>query len=119
MTYNLAVWEGDRPADHRAATTTFQAMYAQYAAVGPDTRAAPTARPHAFVQALLDQWPDITDDLHDDSPWATGPLMREAIGPFMCLAIVPARWRPAGTFVAQVAREHGLVCYDPQTERLI
>jgi len=119
MSYNLAVWEGDRPADHRAATTTFRAMYAEYAAAGGDTRGAPTTRLRAFVHALLDQWPDITDDLHDDSPWAAGPLMREAIGPFMCLAIMQAQRRPAGSFVAQIAREHGLICYDPQTKRMI
>src|SRR5262245_22592414 len=108
MSYDLAVWEGDPPADGHAATATFIAMYDQYINVGPGERSSLSPRLRTFIEALRDRWPDITDD-PQGSPWAAGPLIREARGPFMYFAIALGREASVGGYAAQLALEHGLV----------
>ena len=116
MSYDLAVWEGDRPPDDRAG----QAVYLEHVKLleisDPADPIPPTPRIRAYVEALLDRWPDI--DEHDDSPWASGPLMSEAIGSVIYFPMVYSMAEEASAFAADLARQHGLVCYDPQLDRL-
>ncbi|MFE7135511.1 hypothetical protein ACFVIM_32115 [Streptomyces sp. NPDC057638] len=117
MSYDLAVWEGERPADDAAAGRRFAELYDTYMdSDGPGV--APTERITAFVAALLERWPDLTEDEDDISPWSSGPLISEASGP---LIYFPMRWsmvEEASVYVAGVASSMGLTCYDPQSQCL-
>ena len=115
MSYDLAVWEGERPgSDDEAAETFAELMDALEAGdVEP-----PSERIVAYVDALLERWPDLTLDGGEDSPWATGPLLSEASGSTIYFPMSWSRAAEASAFAARVAAEHGLVCYDPQTESL-
>lgn len=116
MTYDLAVWEGPRPADDVEAGAAFQQLYAQYIgdAVGD---VPPTARIRGYVEALLDRWIDLTEDDDDLSPWADGPLIDNAQGPIVYFSMVWSRCEEVSAQAAQLAADHGLNCFDPQLDR--
>jgi hypothetical protein len=88
--------------------------------VGPDEAVERTPEPEIvqYVDALLARWPDISTDEGEDSPWADGPLIGDAAGPFIYFAMVWSRCEEASEFAAQVAAQHGLVCFDPQSGAL-
>ncbi|WP_398856562.1 MULTISPECIES: hypothetical protein [Streptomyces] len=67
MTYDLAVWEGERPVDDETAGRVFGELYDRYLDGGAET--PPSDRIAAYVAALLDRWCDITEDEEDTSPW--------------------------------------------------
>lgn len=118
MSYDLAVWEGDRPADDEAGMKFYrEQIVPQLQAYDPRNPIAPTPRIRAYVEALLERWPDITDD-DDGSPWSTSPLMCEAVGWFVYFPMVFSMADEASAFAADLARQHGLVCFDPQLQRL-
>jgi len=116
MSYDLAVWEGDRPSDDKAAAEEFQRLYEQY--IDSDVTVAPTPRIAAYARTLLDRYPDISPSTGDDSPWSTGPLINEASGPVMYFPMVWSRCEEISAWAAQVAAEQGLNCYDPQRDQL-
>ena len=116
MSYDLAVWEGDRPADDVAAAAEFQSLYERYIESGEPVE--PTARIAAYVAALLDRYPDIDTDAGADSPWSTGPLLSEASGPLVYFPMVWSRCDEVSAWAARLADEHGLNCYDPQKNQL-
>ncbi|WP_337999717.1 hypothetical protein [Streptomyces murinus] len=117
MSYDLAVWEGERPADDAAAARRFSDLYDRF--VDTDEPAvAPAERIAAFVAVLLERWPDLTEDDDDTSPWSTAPLIGEARGP---LIYFPMRWSmadEASAHAAEVASSMGLNCFDPQSRKL-
>ncbi|MGW4637702.1 hypothetical protein ACWEN6_04195 [Sphaerisporangium sp. NPDC004334] len=115
MSYDLVVWEGEQPADDKAAEVEYEAVMELMEA---DETPVPTPPIRAYVEALLQRWPDITTDQGEDSPWAAGPLIDEARGGSICLSIQWPRVDDASSFAARLAHKHGLVCYDPQTSRL-
>jgi len=117
MSYDLAVWEGDRPADDAAAHQQYRRLYDRY--IGGKDPQPPTPRIAAYVRALLDRYPDITSEAGEDSPWADGPLIRDASGPFLYFPMVFSQCDEASAWAAEVAQERGLVCYDPQTGQLL
>ena len=113
MSYDLAVWEGDRPVTDADALTVYQQVMDRMEAAEP-----PTGRIRAYVSALLDRWPDITEDEGEDSPWADGPMMDNAFGSAIYFSMMWSRAEEASAWAAQLAGEHGLICFDPQTETL-
>ncbi|MFK4208668.1 hypothetical protein [Streptomyces sp. NPDC030920] len=117
MSYDLAVWEGERPEDDAAAARCFTDLYDRYIDTeGPAV--PPVEQIAAFVSALLERWPDLTEDEDDTSPWSTGPLIKEARGP---LIYFPMRWSmavEASAHAAGVASAMGLNCFDPQARQL-
>jgi hypothetical protein len=117
MSYDLAVWEGERPADDDAAGRCFTDLYDRF--IDTDEPAVPPVeRIAAFVAALLQRWPDLTEDEDDISPWSTGPLIGEACGP---LIYFPMRWSmadEASAFAAELASSMGLNCFDTQARKL-
>jgi hypothetical protein len=116
MSYDLAVWEGDRPPDDQAGSAVYLEHLKLLEDADPADPIPPTPRIRAYVEALLDRWPDI--DEHDESPWASSPLMSEGIGSFIYLTMVYSMAEETSAFAADLARQHGLVCYDPQLDRL-
>lgn len=52
------------------------------------------------------------------SPWASPPLIAEASGPMVYLLMSYSQAEEVSEYAAQLARSHGLVCFDPQGETL-
>jgi hypothetical protein len=116
MSYDLAVWEGDRPADAVAAASDVERLYDRY--VASEAQAEPTARVAGYVAALLERYPDIGTEAGAGSPWSTGPLISEACGPLVYFSMVWSRCEEVSASATQLAEEHGLHCYDPQVRQL-
>lgn len=115
MSYDLAVWEGTRPATEAEAVATYERIMAR---METGSGVEPTAAIRGYVAALLARWPDITDPAGEDSPWADGPMSDNADGDAIYFSMVWSRCEEASEFAAQLAQQHGLVCFDPQAERL-
>ncbi|MEV4924328.1 hypothetical protein [Streptomyces roseoverticillatus] len=116
MSCDLAVWEGERPADDKTASELFRSLYEQY--IGTRADHPPTAVIAQYVALLLERWPDLTEDENEISPWSTGPLIGEASGPLIYIPMVWSMAATASAYAAETAASLGLVCYDPQARRL-
>lgn len=120
MSVDLAVWDGPSPASSEEATATFERLYERY--VGSDDQEPPTDRIAGYVAALLARFPDITDigdDEEDTTPWADGPMIGNASGPFIYFGMVTNDAVEAGwTHAVTTAHSMGLVAFDPQSGRL-
>ncbi len=119
MTYDLAVWEGERPHES-AAGATFTALYDQYIGQDDSTPLEPTPAIRAYVEALLDQWYEMGDprDVDDTSPWSTAPLIDNARGPIIYFAMRYSMANEVSAACARMAAERGLVCFDIQWNEL-
>ena len=116
MSYDLAVWEGDRPANDTAAAAEFRALFDRY--IEPGEPVEPTARIAAYVAALLDRYPDISTAAGADSPWSTDSLISQASGPLIYLPMAWSRCDEVSRWASRLAEEHVLHCYDPQKQML-
>ena len=116
VSYDLAVWVGAPQQSDADASSVYEQMMERMEAGEPEVEPSPAIR--AYVEALLQRWPDITDDADEDSPWADGPLMANAVGDTIYFSMVWSRAEEASAFASRLAEEHGLVCYDPQSETL-
>ncbi len=117
MSYDLAVWEGPTPRSDEQAAQVFTELSKRYSDRADPTDESPAIL--AYVDALLARWPDITSDHGPEhSPWSDGPLAHNATGPLLYFGMVPSRAEQACEFAAQLAQEHDLVCFDPQTMKL-
>jgi hypothetical protein len=120
VSIDLAVWEGPEPASDGEALQTFEELYERY--VEAEDKTVPTDRIAAYVSALLARYPDLTEldnDVVDDSPWADGPMINNAIGPFIYFGMVTNdAAEEAWPFAVSTARSLGLVCFDPQSNEL-
>ena len=118
MSYDLGVWEGPKPASDDAAMSLYEELMDRYHSADapgsvPVTQ-PPTPAILAFVEALLDRWPDITNEGGEDSPWADGPMIENASGPIIYFGMMASGLKEAVPFVIDEARRRGLVCFDPQ-----
>ncbi|NUV62724.1 hypothetical protein [Streptomyces sp. CAI-85] len=113
MSYDLAVWAGDRPFDNRAAGSTYDELYERYLE-SDDVVVPPVPRIVAYVEALVARYPD------DDRSivWASPPVIEEASGPIVYLLMSYSKAEEVSEYAAELAGEHGLVCFDPQGECL-
>ncbi len=116
MSYDLAVWEGERPADDKTAGRVFSDLYDRY--IDGEAEEPPSERIAVYVAALLERWCDLTEDDEDTSPWSTGPLIDEASGPLIYFAMRWSMAEEASAYAAAVAESMGLVCFDVQQDRL-
>ncbi|MER8237375.1 hypothetical protein [Streptomyces sp. NPDC094049] len=116
MSYDLAVWEGERPADDKTAGQVFSDLYDRY--IDSEMEEPPSDRMAGYVAALLERWCDLTEDEEDTSPWSTGPLIGEASGPLIYFAMRFSMAEEASAYAADVAESMGLVCFDVQQDRL-
>ncbi|MGC4821527.1 hypothetical protein [Micromonospora sp. DT63] len=119
MTYDLAVWEGERP-DESNAAVTFSALYDQYIERDDPTLIPPTPAITAYVESLLDRWYEMGDprDVDDTSPWSDAPLTNNAQGPIIYLAMRYSMAAEVSAACAHLAAESGLVCFDVQWNQL-
>lgn len=116
MSYDLAVWEGERPADDRAAGKVFSALCDRYL----DTEVVFPATPavDAFVADVLSHWPDLTEDNLETSPWVVSGMAGSARGPIFYFPIRRNMADEVMAYAADLAKRMGLVCYDPQERKL-
>lgn len=118
MSYDLAVWVGQRP----ASAATADAEYAQRMdamEVTFEQGGEPSVAPEiaAFVEAATNGYPD--EDPSVDSPWASSPLIGEAVGDLIYFPLTFSGAEYARDVLAEIAASLGLVCYDPQIEALL
>ncbi|MFH8388027.1 hypothetical protein ACH4E7_45380 [Kitasatospora sp. NPDC018058] len=118
MSYDLAVWNGERPADDAAARAVFNDLYDEFMG---GRGVEPTARIRQCVEALVARWPDLSPDDEDEDacPWSCGPLIRNASGPLFYFGMVFSKYQEAGSYAVEAARSAGLICFDPQDGRLL
>ncbi|WP_327129542.1 hypothetical protein [Streptomyces sp. NBC_01727] len=116
MSYDLAAWEGERPADDRTAGRVFTDLFDHY--LDTEVGSPPTERIAAYVAAVVERWGDVTDDVEDASPWAAGPLIGGAGGPLVYFPMSWSRAAEVSAWAAVLADSMGLVCFDPQQNRL-
>lgn len=112
MSYDLAVWDGERPRDEEAGAV-FDDLFERYLD-SEDGLTEASPRIEAYVEALVQRYPDDAPG----SPWASPPVMDEASGPIVYLLVSYSRAEEVSEFAVALAHEHGLVCYDPQGETL-
>jgi len=115
MSYNLAIWEGPPSSTDEEAAAEFERLHAKYVSGGTTEPPSPAIR--AFIAAITSEYPDIVDlpdDRVDDGVWSDGPLLDDASGPFFYCGIVGSFVEDVVPFVARLAAEHRLVCFDPQ-----
>jgi len=118
MSFDLAVWEGMPPRSAADASETFQRLYGRH--VEGEAHEEPSPAIRAFVEEITTEYPDLVDlpeDKIDDGVWADGPLLGNASGPFCYFGIVWSRAESVASFVARVAADRKLVCFDPQEGR--
>ncbi|MFE3638028.1 hypothetical protein [Streptomyces sp. NPDC059168] len=118
MNHDLAVRDGDRPQADRQAGAIHDEFYERYPE--PDDVVAP-AVPDADADALVARHPH---DAGHGAVRASPPVIDEASGPIGYLLISCGRaeevsaYAAASEYAAAPTREHALVCFDPQGERL-
>jgi hypothetical protein len=110
----LAVWEGRRPDSDDEAIEIFAELAERYL---EEDEVPATPKIARFVEALVQRWGDLEDT--EDSPWATGGT-GDASGPVLQINIRDdgERVGEVSAYVAELAQEHGLVCYDFQEDRV-
>lgn len=116
MSYDLAVWDGERPSSDAAAADMLEQL--MQAGEANEFSEPPSARIQAYVGALLERWPDLMDDDEDQSPWASGPLIGNAFGNVIYFDLVWSKALEGSEFAVDLADRMGLVCYDPQAGSL-
>ncbi|MFD5492427.1 hypothetical protein ACFWH4_05720 [Streptomyces sp. NPDC127091] len=108
MSYDLAVWDGERPLDNHQAGATYDELCERY--LESDDVVPPTPRIVAYVEVLVEQYPD---DIDRSAVWASPPILDEASGPVVYLLMSYSTAEEVSEYAASLAREHGLVCFDP------
>jgi hypothetical protein len=73
----------------------------------------PAAAIVRFVNDLLARYPDLTQT--ENTPWADGPMIRDANGSFIYFSIRWDYYDKVTPFVTSTAWRDGLNCFDPQT----
>ncbi|MGW2563366.1 hypothetical protein ACWCXB_29895 [Streptomyces sp. NPDC001514] len=96
--------------DNHEAGSVYDELYARY--LESDDVVVPPA-PHivAYVEALVQRYPD---DVDGGVVWASSPVINEASRPIVYLLMSYGKAEVVSGYAASLAREHGLVCYDPQ-----
>jgi hypothetical protein len=113
VSYDLVVWAGEPPRDNDEAGAVFDELYERYLD-SDDVVVEPSPRIEAYVEALVERYPDDVQG----SPWASPPVVDEASGPIVYLLMSYSRAEEVSACAAALAREHGLICFDPQGETL-
>lgn len=110
MGYQLAVWEGPRPADDEAGGERFQAMAEQHLMDDPTE---PTPAIRQFIEALTTIWTDDPEDPRwERSPWKSSSVLESASGPIVFLNLRLRAELIVSTVIASIAEDHGLVTFD-------
>jgi hypothetical protein len=115
VTYTVAVWDGDTPADNEQAADEYDRLVE----LTEDDSSPPTPKIRRYVETLLARWPDITEQGGENSPWADGPLMSDANGPLFVFGPATFLGEEPFLYCQALAREQGLVFFDPAEQQLL
>ncbi|MBF6341813.1 hypothetical protein IU450_38930 [Nocardia abscessus] len=113
VSYDLVIWEGERPDSDEAAFEQFVDLAERHLETED---LPPTPAIARYVSEVLRRWPD-SDDNGGFGCWAGGGA-GDANGHVFEMHILPGYEAETATRAADLAYEHGLVCFDPQQERL-
>lgn len=120
MSYDLAVWVGPPPVSSEAAGAEYERrMDLMEEQISGEEHPATAPELVAFVNAALARFPELDETSGAECPWASSPLVEEAVGD---LIYFPMTFPGAGFArdpLAEIAASLGLVCYDPQAEMLL
>src|SRR5262245_14202984 len=113
MSFDLGVWHEPKPITPASAQAKYERLL--------DGEFHPPGHPAVtrFVERLTDRYPqidDVDEDALDHCPWTQG--FDESAG--HCLLGI--RWSAVDRILPQVvaiAKECGLLCYDPQNQRIL
>jgi hypothetical protein len=121
MSYDLAVWVGPRPASNAEASAEYERRMDAMESAFEDTSEPPVVSPEirGFVDAALARYPELDDDSGPECPWASSPLLGEAVGDLIYFPMTFSGAEYARDVLAEIAGSLGLVCYDPQIEQLL
>lgn len=121
MSYDLAVWSGPEPDSAHAATAEYRRRMEVMEGYLEQTDGPPPPTPaiRAFVEAALARFPELDDESGDECPWASAPLIGEAVDDLIYFPMTFSGAEYARDVLAAIAHEQGLTCYDPQIERLL
>lgn len=86
VSYDLAVWDGNRPADDRQARSRYDERYLE----SDDVLVPPAPRIVAYVDTLVARYPD---DVDRNVVWASPPVTDEASGPIVYLLMAYSKGR--------------------------
>ncbi|GAB2816573.1 hypothetical protein GCM10022221_13240 [Actinocorallia aurea] len=109
MSYDLAIWEGETPPNDHSAGVIYDAHMEVMELNDEDP---PTPLIQLFMERLLEHLPD------ESGAWSSAPAIESASGSVAYLTFTWGQGIEAATFAARLASELGLICYDPQRERL-
>jgi hypothetical protein len=112
MSYDIAVWEGDRPTDDQNAGSTYDELYQRYLE-SEENEEPPNPRIKAYVDALLERYPDDAED----GVWSVS--QDDGSGPIVYLTVLYSRAEEVSEYAGELATRHGLVCFDVQTGRVL
>ncbi|WP_182376965.1 hypothetical protein [Nocardioides sp. WS12] len=111
MSYDLAVWVGDRPPDDDTASRVFESQIER----SRSSSEPPRVEIQGFVAALTSVYPEGTMD----GIWAFEPLLDGAIGGLLILNMTTSdHLDDVVTYATRLAKQHGLVAFDPQFSEL-
>jgi hypothetical protein len=119
VSVDLAVWDGQRPANDEEARAAFDDLCDRF--LDPP-RTPPSAKIAAYVRALTARYPELAigdDDEAEGVLWGSGPLIENASGPIVYIdltlnSVFQQGWR----YCVETASSHGLVAFDPQSAAL-
>lgn len=119
MSYDLAVWVGERPASDAVAGQEYERRAEAVDAFTDVELAAAVPEIQAFLDEVLTRFPGLGEPGDEDSPWAVGPEPGDVNGDFAYLNMTYPGARACLEAVVEIAHRYGLVCFDPQSEKVL
>ena len=110
MSYDLLIWEGDRPASDAVALQHFKDTIARMRTEDP---VPPTPSIRSFVESLLAPEFDDPSTLAEEIAW----VLKTAHGPSLLLNMPWRHAKDMSAAAAELAHDQALNCYDPQMTR--
>lgn len=109
MSFDLIAWAHDGRLKPDAAQEIYESLALEKIQLPADPRVT------SFVADLINQFPDVNEDSEDDCVW-TDEL---EISPGHCLMHIQwSHTEAVMEVVRRLVRQHGLICYDPQSSRV-
>jgi hypothetical protein len=110
MSYDLGFWKQE------GIPSVTDAARVDAALVDGDVGGVPSSDDPlgAFYGEILERYPDLTLENVDESPWST-PVWRTGEG--VICSFAHSRHAEVSGFLLDLASRHGLVCFDPQSQR--
>jgi hypothetical protein len=109
MSFDLAFWVGPCPKGDGEAVVQFERLSAAHVACCVARPRPPAPELLRFLAEVTQRYPDLADEADGEN----------AHGPFLYLGVVSRRGREVRAYLAERAAAHGLVAFDPQSERLL